>query len=454
MLLSDLVKYVNAKSFGETHYTYSDILPYFQEAINSLNASMDIHRHIAEAPVITEDLVAYSNAAYTAISDMHISNYIVTYIVVAMDNASLSVTSRTQTYATQLNQYKQQLISDLYRFMPITSSSNIYFDLEGSSNTKHTPNVKAIYNEKIGGVLCGNGDKIPTQGVICDNPYGKIVPKNPEQRVAVGTYSYEYIFIPNAHFRQYYHNVLVPVVLTGYDISYDPVENTVGMVYDLGVKESLEALTEDATKALNNYDMSVIVGSYVSDESTVSTIFTRNKDNVVDIIKAISNSAPEKNSLSVVRNLITNINGYWFGNGDFAFKQIQYDGYTVKQLRNNNTDEVIFSTNIIADYMEAMTGCKDYHKFNYTKPINDYLLSYGDNSLWKLQYDEENGLLAFKLFTFANADSVGLPINISLPEEMDAVLAAANVGKIYRYVGESTENYINGEYYRVKEDGE
>lgn len=284
MLLSDLVKYVNAKSFGETHYTYSDIYPYFQEAINALNSSMDIHRHIADAPVITEDLVAYENAAYTAISDMHISNYIVTYIVVAMDNASLSVTSRTQTYATQLNQYRQRLISDLYKFMPITSNTNVYFDLSGDSHKRNVPNAKAIYNEKIGGPLSGNGDKIPTVGVVCDNPYGKLVPKCPEQTIKVGTYNYEYVFIPNNHFRQYYCNALVLVTITGYDIPYDPVANSVGLVYDMGVKESLDVLAKEAASALNNYDLSVVVGSYVSGESTKSTVFVRNEGTVSQVI--------------------------------------------------------------------------------------------------------------------------------------------------------------------------
>lgn len=296
MLLSDLVKYVNAKSFGETHYTYSDIYPYFQEAINSLNAAMDLHRHIANAPVITEDMVAYSNAAYTAVSDMHINNYIVTYIVVAMDNASLSVTSRTQTYATQLNQYKQQLISDLYRFMPITASTNVYFDLDTSAPSKHNPNVKAVYDEKIGGVLCGNGDKVPVQGVICDNPYGKIIPKYPEQKIAIGTYNYEYVFIPNTHFKQYYNNVIVLVTLTGYDIPYDPLSNTTGLVYDLGVRDTLEDLTRDASNILNTKDMSIVVGSYIEDGLTKSTVFVRDGYGVVNISNSSDPSAPEINT--------------------------------------------------------------------------------------------------------------------------------------------------------------
>lgn len=222
MLLSEIVKYVNAKSFGETSYTYDDIYPYFQEAINSLNVELDSHRRIPDAPVITEDIASYNNTAYTAISDMHISNYIVTYIVVAMDNASLSITSRTQTYASQLSQYKQRLISELYKFMPITSSPNVYFDFTGGASNRNVPNVKIIYDEKIGGALSCNGDVVPTYGIVADNPYGTIEPADSTVKIKKGVNLYDYIFTPSSHFRQFYSSVKVPVAITGYDIEYTP----------------------------------------------------------------------------------------------------------------------------------------------------------------------------------------------------------------------------------------
>lgn len=48
----------------------------------------------------------------------------------------------------------------------------------------------------------------------------------------------------------------------------------------------------------------------------------------------------------------------------------------------------------------------------------------------------------------------GLPIEIATSEEMDAVLIDENVGKIYKYVGETNETYINGNVYMIVEAGE
>ena len=88
MILSNIVKLVNAKSFGETTYTYEEIYPYFLEAVNAINGDIDSHRHIPEPPPVSEYSESYGTLSYTALSDMHIANFIVTYIVVAMDNAS------------------------------------------------------------------------------------------------------------------------------------------------------------------------------------------------------------------------------------------------------------------------------------------------------------------------------------------------------------------------------
>ena len=46
----------------------------------------------------------------------------------------------------------------------------------------------------------------------------------------------------------------------------------------------------------------------------------------------------------------------------------------------------------------------------------------------------------------------GAIIEISTAEEMDALLVAENVGKIYKYIGETNEKYTNGVLYMVEED--
>lgn len=45
----------------------------------------------------------------------------------------------------------------------------------------------------------------------------------------------------------------------------------------------------------------------------------------------------------------------------------------------------------------------------------------------------------------------GSPIELSTPEEMEAVLVSENIGKIYKYVGETNETFTNGNLYQVTE---
>lgn len=283
MLLSEIVKRVNAKSFGETDYDYDDIYPYFQEAIDSLNSQLDVHRRVADAPrMYTED------TEYNFLLDIYINNYIVTYIVVAMDNASLSVTSRTQTYAAQLEQYKTQTISDLYKWMPVKSTgASMAFDLTGYAGTKtlDVPQVKAWYDESIGGKLSGYGSPIPAKGVRWDNPYGTLVvhPKYADYRMKPGSNTVPYVFIPNEYFRQYYKNTIAYVSFYGYNIDF-PVRAALNNIYDIGNRAGLNALLLAAWTVLkDDYGKpvvdgpSVVTGSYTDDQGTESVMILQHE---------------------------------------------------------------------------------------------------------------------------------------------------------------------------------
>lgn len=48
----------------------------------------------------------------------------------------------------------------------------------------------------------------------------------------------------------------------------------------------------------------------------------------------------------------------------------------------------------------------------------------------------------------------GLAIELSTSEEMETVLVAKNVGKIYKFVGETNETFTNGELYQIVEESE
>lgn len=46
----------------------------------------------------------------------------------------------------------------------------------------------------------------------------------------------------------------------------------------------------------------------------------------------------------------------------------------------------------------------------------------------------------------------GIPIEVSSIEQMDALLVAENIGKIYKYVGETNEKYTSGALYQISEE--
>lgn len=48
----------------------------------------------------------------------------------------------------------------------------------------------------------------------------------------------------------------------------------------------------------------------------------------------------------------------------------------------------------------------------------------------------------------------GLPIEVSSTEEMNAMLVETNIGKVYKYTGETTEEFIKDEIYIVVEGAE
>lgn len=47
--------------------------------------------------------------------------------------------------------------------------------------------------------------------------------------------------------------------------------------------------------------------------------------------------------------------------------------------------------------------------------------------------------------------TTGEPIQVSTPNEMDSYLTEENVGKVFKYIGESNETYIQNEIYIIEE---
>lgn len=98
-------------------------------------------------------------------------------------------------------------------------------------------------------------------------------------------------------------------------------------------------------------------------------------------------------TLSLVQNALTNINGWVLTR--FSATLTSISGYDVYQIKLDGEDDILSEEDAIK-YMEDMTGSKFLPRYDYFKPQNSFLV-FADQTIWKPQYDDVNGLLLFKL---------------------------------------------------------
>ena len=67
----------------------------------------------------------------------------------------------------------------------------------------------------------------------------------------------------------------------------------------------------------------------------------------------------------------------------------------------------------------------------------------------KVKVSLSNNVLKAKI---SEGKSTGKPIAISTPEEMNQLLIIENVGKIYKYIGETNGKYTKDSYYLVEKE--
>ena len=99
-------------------------------------------------------------------------------------------------------------------------------------------------------------------------------------------------------------------------------------------------------------------------------------------------------TLSIIQNATTNINGRALTNYS-SVDIVVSDIYPAKKLFYNGSR---LSREQAENYMEFMTGSKYLPVYNFEKPRNS-LFVMPDLTLWKPQYDENNGLILFKFST-------------------------------------------------------
>lgn len=107
----------------------------------------------------------------------------------------------------------------------------------------------------------------------------------------------------------------------------------------------------------------------------------------------------------------------------------------------------------------------DINQYNVIISINDvknYLKLEEEVEEWNGSYSEIGKVLSSWDGSYSEIGNTilppiddgvgGIPIEVSSIEQMDALLVAENIGKIYKYVGETNEKYTNGALYQISEE--
>lgn len=104
------------------------------------------------------------------------------------------------------------------------------------------------------------------------------------------------------------------------------------------------------------------------------------------------------NNYTIAYNLVVNSNGYQFNSYKFADVTLQtYPNYEIKQFQVSTTSAVVTDLSIIKSYLQMMTGHDRIPTYDEDRPINEFIVCTSNDTMWKLQYDTTNGLLAFKV---------------------------------------------------------
>ena len=138
-----------------------------------------------------------------------------------------------------------------------------------------------------------------------------------------------------------------------------------------------------ATVDLSNYALKSELPTKTSDLTNDSGFITPNESG---------------NNYTVAYNLVVNNNGYQFNSYKFADVTLQaYPNYEIKQFQVSTSSAVVTDLSVIRNYLQTMTGHNRIPTYDEDRPINEFIICSSNDTMWKLQYDSTNGLLAFKV---------------------------------------------------------
>ena len=124
------------------------------------------------------------------------------------------------------------------------------------------------------------------------------------------------------------------------------------------------------------------------------------------------NDTPYTTTINYAQDLIINSNGvnfsdYWGKN--VTFTNFSYPNYTVKQMVVDGEPQ-INDLDLVREYMKFMTGQAIIPKYVSNIPADTFIYSNSTDQLWKMQYDDTHGLLAFLVNGVSLKGSSVLPL--------------------------------------------
>ena len=150
-----------------------------------------------------------------------------------------------------------------------------------------------------------------------------------------------------------------------------------------------------------------IPSTYLKGASVSNDTLTLTKqDNTTVTFTPSGSGSGDTNNYSMAYNLVVNSNGYQYNGYKFADVTISGLNYTIKQFQVSTTSVKVTDTSTIKAYLKVMTGRDRLPEYDEDCPINDFIICTSNNTMWKMQYDSTNGLLAIRVDNSPFANSI------------------------------------------------
>lgn len=162
-----------------------------------------------------------------------------------------------------------------------------------------------------------------------------------------------------------------------------------------------------------------------------------------------------KQTKTALKNVINNKGGNLTDSDPFSSYPTAVENLATSSIAGVTVENDILNINTAYNYISLNQQSLLYIYGNTQLDIykNTYIRGVYDNATVTAEnLDPANIKEDVTILGKTGTLKIGVPIEVATAAEMDALLIAENVGKIYKYVGVTDSTYTNNELYQVVEE--